>query len=319
MTLKTRHLEVVFTDPTRSSANFVVNPRARAFLFPQLLVKFHIEKQVSTEPNSAELIIHGLSPRHSAALDFVFDLFQSKFGAQCVIHGGFQETKITQLYAGVITNAVTIRQGSEFITKISIRNNYLELMRRPVRLKVEEGTSKATALLTIIKKSGGRISTEQENEVNKRIGNLLFSEDEIIVGSLSNVLDDYNRNLKKGKIAIYWDDAGTNFTPPGAFVEGRPTKIFSEKNGLIGNPEPTSTGFSFELQLNGDLRISDPIQLKSDVFLRLAASIGGGQRAFERIGISSLYKIIHTGDNRQGEFKTMCETKFIDLIRQAGL
>jgi hypothetical protein len=134
------------------------------------------------------------------------------------------------------------------------------------------------------------------------------------------------------RIAIRWDDAGVNFTPQGAFVKGRATKIFSEQNGLIGNPQPNSSGFSFELELNGELRISDPIQLKSDVFSRLIGSLGGSlnigssgisnslrTQAYERIGVSSLFKIIHTGDNREGEFKTICETKFINILRQAGL
>lgn len=328
MTIKTRHLEVAFSDPNKVSANFTINEEFKARLgFPQLLVKFQIEKQVSSEPNAATLTIHGLSPRHSAALDFVFDLFATKFGATCTIRGGFLETKISQLYAGVVTNAVTIREGPEFITKISIRNNYFELMRRPVKYLANEGTTKAQALLAIVKNGGGSISTEQTNQVNERLGKFLYAEDEIIQGSLDNVLEGFNRTLYP-RIAIYWDDAGVNVSPPGAYVLGRPIKIFSAQNGLIGNPEPTSSGFNFELQLNGNLRISDPIQLKSDVFSRLITSLGGSlntraaftnTRAFERIGISSLYKIIHTGDNREGEFKTMCETKFINILRQAGL
>lgn len=317
MTIKTRHIEVIFTDPNKVSANFTVNQKLLAFFSPQLLVKFQIEKQVSSEPNAATLTIHGLSPRHSAALDFVFDLFATKFGAQATINGGFLETSTPQLYTGVVTNAVTVREGPEFITKISLRNNYLELMRRPVKFLANDGTSKAQALLAIIRSVSGRITTEQTNEVNKRLGKILYSEDEIIQGPLDQVLSDFNRVLNP-KIAIYWDDAGVNFTPPGAFVKGRKTKIFSAQNGLIGNPQPTSSGFNFELQLNGDLRISDPIQLKSDVFSRLISSLGGGQLAFERIGVSALYKIIHTGDNREGEFKTMCESKFINILRQAG-
>lgn len=317
MTLKTRHIECIFTDPTKASANFTVNQKSLAVLSPQLLVKFQIEKQVSSEPNSATLSIFGLSPRHSSALDFVFDLFATKFGAQCTINGGFLETSTPQLYTGVVTNAVSKRDGPNFITQISLRNNYIELMRRPVQFLANEGTSKAAALLSIIRSVSGRITTEQTNQVNERLGSVLYAEDEIIRGPLDRVLSDFNRVLNP-RVAIYWDDAGVNFTPPGAFVEGRPIKIFSEQNGLIGNPEPTSSGFNFELELEGSLRISDPIQLKSDVFNRLIASLGGGQTAFERIGVSALYKIIHTGDNREGEFKTMCESKFINPLRQAG-
>lgn len=324
MTFKTRHLEVIFSDSTKPSANFVVNPRVKALLgAPQLMVKFQIEKQVSSEPNSASLIIHGLGPLHASALDFVFDLFATKFGATCTINGGFLETKINQLYTGVVTNAVSVREGAEFVTKISLRNNYIELMRRPVLFKaIENKTSKATALLGIIQTAGGQISTEQTNQILTRLGKDFYSEDEIIQGTLSEVLANFNRSLDS-KIAIYWDDAGVNFTPPGAFVEGRQVKTFSEKNGLIGNPEPTSSGLNFSLELNGSLRISDPVQIFSDVTNRLLRSIGGITTAaidiaFKRIGITSLYKIIHTGDNREGEFKTMCESKFVDILRQSG-
>lgn len=324
MTFKTRHLEVIFSDSTKPSANFVVNPRVKALLgAPQLMVKFQIEKQVSSEPNSANLIIHGLGPLHAKALDFVFDLFSTKFGATCIINGGFLETGINQLYTGVITNAVSVREGAEFVTKISIRNNYIELMRRPVRFLAHENrTSKATALLGIIQTAGGKISTEQQNQILTRLGKDFYSEDEIIQGTLSQVLADFNKSLTP-KIAIYWDDAGVNFTPPGAFVEGRIVKSFSEKNGLIGNPEPTSSGLNFSLELNGSLRISDPVQIFSDVTNRLLRSVGGITTtaidiAFKRIGVTSLYKIIHTGDNREGEFKTMCESKFVDILRQSG-
>ncbi len=329
---KTRHLEVIFQDPTKPAANFVVNPRSRARLTNQSLVKFHIEKQVSSEPNSAILSIYGLDYKHSSALDFVFDLFAAKFGAQCIISGGFLETKINQLYSGVITNAITVREGAESITKISIRNNYIELMRKPVELKVFEGqTSKATALLSIIKNVGGQVSKEQETEINDRLGREYYAEDEIIKGQLSQVLAMFNRTLHP-KIAIYWDSAGTNFTPPGAYAKGRKTKVFSEKNGLIGNPVPTSSGMNFSVELDGSLRISDPVELKTDVFNRLISSqllshdIGSSglsnavrKKAFDRIGTTSLYKIIHTGDNRTGEFKTICESKYLNTLRQAGL
>lgn len=90
----------------------------------------------------------------------------------------------------------------------------------------------------------------------------------------------------------------------------------SEENGLIGTPRATTSGIEYETKLEPTYRINDPIKVISKATDRLAIA-GGGAAGVARSDITVASKIIHSGDNREGDFKTSVTTKFIDLLKQA--
>lgn len=310
--MTTRHIEVTFKP--KNSQEFTINPVLRAFDQPQIYVKFQVEKQVSSEPNRAYLELYNLSDEHSGAIDFKFDPYANNFGPQVTIKGGFLETGVKQMYSGVVVQALTTFEAPNYITRVDCSNIYYELMRRPVEYQVAAGASKADAILTIIKQAGGLIESGQETSIRDILGSAKFEEPEIIQGTLDEILTRFSKGLPR-RIIVYWDDAGVSFDPLGLPTKGRETKIVSELTGLIGTPKVNTSGVDYSVNLDSTYRINDPVKVKSNVTDRLRIASGGAS-GVSRSDITVVSKIIHTGDNRDGDFKSDISTLFIDLLQQ---
>lgn len=309
---RTRHIEVTFTP--KKSAPFTINELAFATFQPQVFIKFQVEKQVSSEPNNASLELYNLSEEHAGAIDFKFDPYALNFGPQVTIKGGFIEDGINQMYSGVIVQALTTFDAPNYVTRVECRNIYYELMRRPVKYQVAAGQTKANTILEIIKGAGGFVEAGQETALRNNMNGAVYDEDELIEGTLDSVLSAFSKGLPR-RIVVFWDDAGVSFDPLGLPTEGRETKIVSEETGLIGTPKATTSGLEYETRLDPTFRINDPIKVISKTTDRLALA-SGGAAGIDRSDITVGSKIIHSGDNREGDFKTSVTTKFIDLIRQ---
>ncbi len=309
---RTRHLEVTF-EPS-GSESFTINPIANATFQPQIFVKFQVEKQVSSEPNSANLELFNLSDAHSGAIDFKFDPFAVDFGPRVTIKGGFIEDGINQMYTGVVVQALTTFEAPDYITRVECRNIYYELMRRPVKYQVAAEQTKADAILSIIEQAGGFIEAGQVTALKTQLNGAVYDEDEIIDGTLDSVLTAFSKGLPR-RIVVFWDDAGVSFDPLGLPTQGRETKVVSENTGLIGTPRATTSGVEYETRLDPTYRINDPIKVQSKATDRLALA-SGGAAGVERADVTVASKILHSGDNREGDFKTSVTTKFIDLLKQ---
>lgn len=319
-----RHIEITFKP--KHSPEFTINQVDLAAFQPQMFVKFQVEKQVSSEPNNASLEIYGMNEEHASALDFKFDLFANIFGAQVIIKGGFIEdgvATINQMYTGVITQSLTTFEAPERITRIEIKNILYELMRRPVVYQASEGQLKADMILDVIKQAGGFIESGQEKALRENLGGYSFDEDEEIKGTLESVTSRFTKGLPR-RVVIFWDDAGVSFDPLGIPSKGRPVKFVSEETGLIGTPNVSVSGLSYDSRLDATYRINDPVVVISDVTNRLSLaairtidSTSTDTSGIVFSGTTVVSKIIHVGDNREGDFKTSVETKFIDLIKQA--
>jgi len=308
----TRHLEVTFTP--KNTPEFKINPFEFATIRPQIFIKFQVEKQVSSEPNRAFLELYNLSEEHSGAIDFRFDPFANNFGAQVTIKGGYLDTGIRQMYSGVITQALTTFEAPDYITRVECRNIYYELMRRPVSYQVASGAAKADVILSIIQQAGGFIESGQETSIRRNLNGALYEEDELIEGTLDEVLTMFSAGLPR-RIIVFWDDAGVSFDPLGLPSSGRETKVVSETNGMIGSPQANATGVDYQTRLDPTYRINDPVKIISFATDRLALAAGGAS-GVQRAEVLAVSKIIHSGDNREGEFKTSVSAKFIDLIKQ---
>lgn len=316
MTVSTRHLSVISKkSPTGIGGNFTINPEITALLQPQVMIKFQVEKQVSSEPNRASLEMYNLSDDHAASFDFKYDPYASIFGSRVTIQGGFLESGVKQLYSGVVTQGLTTEEGPDRITRIELQNILVELEKKQVKYTAVGGkTLKADAILSIIKSAGGIIQSGQEAAIRKNLNGAIFEANENIKGTLGSVLEKFSKGLPH-RIVVYWDDAGVSFDPIGKVTSGRTTKIVSEQTGLIGVPKITTHGIEYDTRLDGSYRINDPVTVISKATTRLNLA-AGGPAGIERSGTTVVSKVIHSGDNRDGQFKTVVETRFIDLLIQ---
>jgi hypothetical protein len=318
-----RHLEVTFIP--KKSEPFTLNQFAFAATQPQLFIKFQVEKQVSSEPNSAFLEIYNLSEEHSAAIDFKYDPFAKIFGPQVIIKGGYLDEGIKQMYSGIIVEAATTFEAPHYITRVRCLNIYHELMRRPVTYQVAAGQLKADAILAIIQQAGGFVEAGEETVLRTELAGSKYDEDEIIEGTFESFITIIRKGYPR-RIVVYWDDAGVSFSPLGKPAEGRPLKIVSESTGLIGVPQASSSGIEYETTLDPTYRINDSVQIISESIGRLAlaasrtvlnATDPTSVSGIVFSGITVVSKVIHSGDNREGDFKTSVVSK--QVLRQNSL
>lgn len=325
-----RHLEITVepfkpgTDTPDIPAKFVINPFVSARIQPQTFIKFQVEKQVSSEPNGAFLEMYNLSDEHSSALDFKFDAYFRNFGPQVTIKGGFLGDGIRQMFTGVVVDALTTFEAPNYVTRINVRNILYKLLKKRITYQAVAGSLKSDAILAIIRQSGGELDAGQATILRDILGSSKYDEDEELSGTLGSFLTILVRGLPR-RLITQWDDAGVSFNPLGVPTQGRETKVISEISGLIGVPKATAKGLEFETRLDPTIRINDPVVVVSNATARLKSA---AQRTVESVGeagslgvvfsgTTSVNKVIHSGDNREGDFKTGITTNFIDIIQQA--
>lgn len=325
MTVPRRHVELVINPRVNgviSNVPTIINPKALAVTQKQHYITFQIEKQVSSEPNSAYIDVYNIASK-AGILDFRFDPNGIHFGAQVTVNAGYIGEGLTQLFTGVITNANTFKAPPNYITRMEIRNIYFELMKRRVKIKVDKGFPKYAAVLKCINQIGGDVSEESKVFIAQKLAGAVYEKPEVIEDTAENFLSRISATFPK-RIVIYWDDAGVAFNPVGIANKTRPIKTVSIANGLIGTPQVLQTGYSFEKRVDGSFRINDRVIIQSETVQRAQLASGGAtqfnifQGPSNRANYTVVKKIIHSGDNRSGDFKTSMETVFIDEINRVS-
>ncbi len=331
-----RHIEITVipfkpgTEIPNPAEAFIINPYASASFQPQVFIKFQVEKQVASEPNVATLEIYNLSESHSNALDFKYDANSIYFGPEITIKGGYlSEGEPNQMFKGFVVHALTTFEAPHYITRIKVQNILGKLLRRHITYQVAKNDLKADAIIAIIKSVGGEIADGQEAILREAMGGARYEEPMIETGPLSTFLSILVKGLPR-RIVAYWDDAGVSFNPTGKATAGRPLKIISEASGLIGVPKSSSRGIEYETNLDPTYRINDEVQVISFATGRLGLAAINSIKTIpgETPGIKNpasgivfsgrtvVSKMIHSGDNRGGDFKTSVETKFTDIIQE---
>lgn len=326
MAVPRRHVELVINPRVNgviSNVPTIINPRALAVTQKQHYITFQIEKQVSSEPNSAYIDVYNIASK-AGILDFRFDPNGIHFGAQVTINAGYiGQGELTQLFTGVITNANTFKAPPNYITRMEIRNIYFELMKRRVKIKVDKGFPKYAAVLKCINQIGGFISAESQADISERLAGAVYEKSEVIEDTAENFLSRISATFPN-RIVIYWDDAGVAFNPVGIANKTRPIKTVNIANGLIGTPQVLQTGYSFEKRVDGSFRINDRVIIQSETVQRAQLAAGGFtnfnpfQGENKRSDYTVVKKIIHSGDNRSGDFKTSVETAFVEQIESVS-
>lgn len=323
-----RHVEILVEPRDKTGKaipgnSFLVNDRKLAFLYPnQVFIKFQIEKQVSSEPNVCNIEVYNLSEEHSSALDFKYDANNNIFGPFITISGGYLDGEIKTMFTGVIVQALTTFKAPDYVTVMQCQNIQKETNKKWIEYQVAKGLPKADAIIEIIKQAGGKIEAGEQSRIREVLSGREYDEDEQIRGRFGTLMSTFNKAFEK-EIFINWDDAGVSLTPPGVIAKWRETRKINESSGLISAPTATQRGVDCEILLDASYRINDPLIIESITTARLKASADRTVTLFDLSGElksavifsgkTVVTKVIHSGDNRDGDFKTSLTSNFTDL------
>jgi len=256
-----------------------------------LKIDFQVEKQLSTEPNRADIDISNLSDDSASKINFRKPTLAFRYGRRADIFAGY-EGRIKKIFSGVVISAITSREGAIKVTRIECRNIFYELMQLPINRSFAKGDLKSNAILTIIKDIGGMITPQGRNTLNSRLSGQTFKDATNFTGTAYNIINEISRGLLSS-VVISFDDVATSFNPVGIPLDEPPT-IYDQFTGLLGTPQPTEIGADFRIMLDPDLKISSPVLLLSDT---IQAFFGAGTE-FTTTGRFVVKQLIHSGTNR---------------------
>ncbi len=262
-------------------------------------IDFQVEKQISTEPNSAAVDIYGLSDNTAQKINFRKRINQVKFGKTIKILAGYGDRE-RKIFQGVIVGANTLRRGVNKITRIEGRNIYYELQTKRINKTAAKGQLKARFIVDIITKDiGASLPDTSRDYIFDVLGRERFKDFTTYFGPASQVINKISDNLLS-KIVVAFDDAGVIFNRLGVALPIPAIRYSPRAGGLIGTPEPTETGLDFTVQLDNELRINSPVIVQADTVRALKD--GGGY---------VVKKIIHAGINRaEGAWESRVESIF---------
>ncbi len=309
----TRHVEITIV-PLQGVPT-VINPELTARIEPQIYINFQLEKQASlNQITEGSIDIYNLNDITAGTLDFREDINNFFFGARITVRAGFLEEGLKVIFTGVVVSSLTVKRPPEYVTEIKIRNNYQELRNRTVNIAVSTWQTKSSAILQAITQVGGIIAPGGQASINALLAGAVFEKNDIFREPFSVFINRFKQGYPR-TIDFTWDDAGVNFYPIGKLDTSGFIKIINEATGLIGSPQATSRGVNFKMRLDGTLAVRQPISIQSEATTRLALA-SANPSATQRVTLLSITKIIHAGDNRDGEFTSTVETFFLDNIIQ---
>jgi hypothetical protein len=261
-------------------------------------IDFQVEKQISTEPNTANIDIYGLSDETAQKINFRKQILEVRYGKTIKIKAGYRDRE-KKIFQGVVIGANTIRDGVEKITRIEARNLWFELQAKQVKKTAAQGQPKADFIIGIIRDDiGAELPAESIKYITETLGNETFKDVTTYFGPARQVVDKISNNLLS-KIIINFDDAGVNFQPIGIALDVPPLE-YGPRTGLKGTPHPTETGLDFTVQLDNEARINRLVIVQSDT----VRSLNDG-------GIYVIKKAIFAGVNRaDGPWETRYESVF---------
>lgn len=291
-----REVSVKFTDRD-NPADVVIIEDPKIPGKEPIKIDFQVEKQVSTEPNRADITIWNLSDDTAAKINFRKPILEFKYGRKIDLFAGY-EGRSRRIFSGVVIAAITSREGKLKITRIECRNIFYELMQLPISKTFAKGQLKSDAVLEILKDIDATIDGKARGVLISRMAGLVFKTETTFKGTAYNVINEINRGLL-GVVNIYFDDIAASFNPVGVPLD-EPATFYDQYSGLIGAPKPTQIGADFVIQLDNELKISSPVIIASDTI-----------RAFFSSGRFVVKRISHAGTNRaDGDFESRVVSVF---------
>lgn len=293
---------------------FTINDRNKAYLQKQTRVDFQIEKQIGSAPASAYLDIFNIKEL-SKQIDFRHDVLGVNFGAKVTVSGGYRENglvTVKRLFIGKVQSSNTSKRSPDYVTKLVLKNSWFELMKQKIDIEAKKGDPFSKTILEAVSQIEAEIGEGQKKKLDEILDGLKHEENETFNTTAQDFFNTFAGGLGR-KIAIYWEDSGVAFTIPGLTKSEETPTIVSKIHGV---PDILETGgFAFETDINGSLRINEPVLLQSEAVDRSSLSIGGvsgGQVGpkLENYFVTPtvIKKVIHSGSNWDGEFKTSAET-----------
>lgn len=301
-------------NPASQSQEFTIKPDENGV---SMRMQFSISASTDFRYYTGTVKIFNLGAKKRALLDFNKLLDDFGTGPSVQLSAGY-ESNFGFIFNGVVHRGYTVREGADWITTLEVglpfKNDLVvTIPQRKINnlnlYEFIESTVKA------VKNQTNRIEITNASDYKE---NLQSAIDEYLSagdvknksigyhGSAQQVLAEIQREFS---IRFFYDYKGWNVikvnqddrNPPVIYGDiDNPDVIFNRDNGLIGSPIRTDTGSKFFVYLRPDLRVFQPVGVRSNVLNRNI----------------SIFSLIHRGDTYTDEWYSEIDGANINQIRR---
>lgn len=259
---------------------------ANAGTQPTLAVQFKVAKNLSREPNVAEVMINNLSEASRSAMGQKL--------TPVVIEAGYVGS-LGQIFSGYLTYASHTRQGTEWVTHFQSGDGTIALQQG----RISDSLGPGATVLEAVKKAidatglGYGNALDEIQKGNFKEGLTEFTKGLTLAGRAVDVLDDLLRttglewSIQDGQVQVLRDGQPND---PNATV-------LSPTSGMVGSPEIGDDGVvKIRALMQPALRPGSKIEVRSR-----------GVNGFFRV-----QAVLHTGDSWGDDWYTDIEAKSLD-------
>ena len=239
----------------------------------QLAVRFHVERTITSEPNTADVEVVGLSEKHREALGREFDSFalEAGYGANAGL-----------IFAGSIRDIRHARDGASLVTSFQCGDGDAALRRATLARAFPPGTD----VDAVVDALAGALASQGIAQGERQTVGQAKPGEYVVCGPVASELNrlgashGFYWSIQNGALeVINGDDALADITH------------ITPSSGLVGVPTFTDRGLELVTTLNPALRPGRRVAVSS----RYANLDRAGYR---------IARATFTGDNRDGRFET---------------
>ncbi|MCC8379884.1 hypothetical protein [Xenorhabdus sp. PB30.3] len=210
-----------------------------------LRITFEISKTITSEPNPATIRVYNLNPSHR-------NLITSKTYNRVSLAVGYEELRV--IYMGDIIEAITLRDGLDFIIQLTCGDGYEAYTGALVNKTLAAGATDSSILAEATKamRTGNGVIDLSKDRALPR--------GKVLTGNARDIMHKVARNN-----GADWSVQDGNMTvlPKGKVLADNEGFVLSQESGMIDSPEKTDDGLSVNCLLNPVMRIGGLVRVQS--------------------------------------------------------
>lgn len=224
-----------------NDGNFIV-------IEPPFSIDFTAQRGLGSAINSMSLTIYNLGKENRERI------FQDRFSLEIkpiILEVGYNN-QLTTIFSGNLFQASSSRRGTEIVTEIDARDNFVDLTTTLSNKTLESG-------VTLQDVYGGLID-DFPNIIRGVIGgeNITFNRPIILNGNTYDIIQNYSNNN------AYVDNGVCNILNPNQAIEGVVTVINSE-TGLLETPRREDASLVVKTLCQPKIKMGQIIDLESEI------------------------------------------------------
>ena len=212
-----------------------------------LRVAFSVEKTLTSEPNPAVIRVWNLNSSNR-------NLITSKIYNRLSLSVAYQDDELRMIYKGDITDVVTLRDGTDFITEMTCGDGHAAYTKAKVNKTLKAGSTDKDIMNEASKSMGaekGVVSLPKDRALPRG---------KVITGNARDVMHKVGRNNNAD-----WSiqDGQMTVLPKDKVLSDNEGFVVSQTTGMINSPEKTDNGLQITMLCNPALRIGGLVRVES--------------------------------------------------------